>query len=121
MQLLAYTLFTFAHCGAHTNRTHTIDTSIALDYDVDSKHAKIFGKYQTVTELDLCKEKTQKVKKSTKTFFAVDDLTDLISTNIFQTYIIGKRKSRSVKRYNFIEIGVTKMGKSLIVQHNTIL
>ena len=121
MQLVAYTLFAFAHCGAHTNRTHTIDTSIALDYDVDSKHAKIFGKYQTVTELDLCKEKTQKVKKSTKTFFAVDDFTNLISTNIFQTYIIGKRKSRSVRRYNFLEIGVTKTEKFLIVQHNTIL
>ena len=57
MQLVAYTLFAFAHCGAHTNRTHIIDTSIALDYDLDSKHEKIFGKYQTVTELDLCKEK----------------------------------------------------------------
>ncbi len=118
---MAYTLFAFIHRDAHTNRTHTIDTSIALDYDVDSNRGKIFGKYQTITELDLCKEKTQKVKKSTKTFFAVDDFTNLISTNIFQTYIIGKGKSRSVKRYNFLEIGVTRTGKSLIVQHNTIL
>ena len=118
---MAYTLFAFIHRDAHTNRTHTIDTSIALDYDVDSTREKIFGKYQTVTELDLCKEKTQKLKNSTKTFFAVDDLTDLISTNIFQTYIIGKRKSRSAKRYNFLEIGVTRTEKFLIVHHNTIL
>ncbi len=93
MQLVAYTLFTFGHCGVHTNRTHTIDTSIALDYDVDSKHAKIFGKYQTVTELDLCKEKTQKVKKSTETFFTVVGLTNLISTNTFLTYISLERKN----------------------------
>ena len=91
MQLVSYTLFAFAHCGAHTNRTHTIDTSIALDNDVDSTREKIFEKYQTVSVLDLCKEKTQKLKNSTKTFFVVDDLTDLISTNIFQTYIIGKK------------------------------
>ena len=64
MQLVVYTLFAFTHCGAHTNRTHTIDTSIALDYHVDSQPAIIFLKYQTVTELDLRKEKTQKVKKS---------------------------------------------------------
>jgi len=44
-----------------------------------------------ITELDLCGDRAQNVKGSTKTFFAVDDLTDFISTNIFQTYIIRKR------------------------------
>ena len=109
----------------HTNRTHTIYTSIVLDYDVDSKHAKFFGKYRTVTD-DWARPVQRKNSKSEKIYQNIFcrrwfDWLTVISTNIFQTYIIGKRKSRSLKRYNFLEIGVTITGKSLIVQHNTIL